>query len=58
MTAPVPEEYDEGVDLTEPPADEHPSEAPDAEDADPEEPESDRDLQAENAGSSQDQPSQ
>ncbi|WP_181407599.1 hypothetical protein [Nocardioides sambongensis] len=56
MTAPVPEEESEPLGLTEPPDDEHDSEAPDRSDADPEEPEGD--LQAENAETAQDQPSQ
>ena len=52
MTAPVPEESNEAYDLTEPPPDEHPSELPDGDDAQP-----DRALQEENAETSLDQPS-
>ncbi len=56
MTAPVPEETNEAFDLTERPADEHPSEAPGGGDADP----ADRSAagaQEENAETSLDQPS-
>lgn len=54
MTAPVPEDNDEPLGLTEAPEDEHPSELPDEDDALP--PEEDR--QEENAGTSEEQPSQ
>lgn len=58
MTAPVPEEErDRDADalgLTEPPADEHGSELPDERDDAP----ADEEAQEENAGSSEDQPSQ
>ncbi len=53
MTAPVPEENDEALDLTEPPPGEHASELPGQVDAAPDE----RAEQQENAGSSLDQPS-
>lgn len=55
MTAPVPEEGPhEPLGLTEEPADEHPSEAPDADDASP----ADEAEQQRNAETSEDQPSQ
>lgn len=62
MTAPVPEEERdrdvEPLDLTVPPADEHASELPDESDAAPDGLPDDEATQQENAGSSEDQPSQ
>jgi len=52
VTQPVPEENDEPLGLTEPPADEHDSEEPDEADAAPP-----GEAQQENAGTSLDQPS-
>ena len=56
MTQPVPEEHDEALHLTEPPADEHGDELPDEADKPQGEPGSPS-VQQENAGTSADQPS-